>query len=208
MFIRCENDPNPNPKITIPDKNFLKALVKLGVDTNGDSIISPAEAEKITYLDVSGKRISDLSGIEAFVNLDTLNCGENQLTSLDLSKNILLKYLNCYYNNKITSINISKNTLLTSLDCSYNQLTGLDVSNNTALKRMWCMSNKLTSLDVSKNAALEMLVCFINQLTSLDVSKNSLLFHLSCNENRLTSLDVSNNTLLNYFDCSCTKSHP
>ncbi len=92
FFTRCEKETNPD-KRTIPDKNFLNALVELGVDTNGDSIISPTEAEKITYLDVSGKGISDLSGIEAFVNLDTLDCCENQLTRLDLSNNILLKYL-------------------------------------------------------------------------------------------------------------------
>ena len=61
VFIRCEKEPEP---ITIPDDNFLNALIELGVDTNGDSIISPAEAEIITYLNVYRNNISDLTGIE------------------------------------------------------------------------------------------------------------------------------------------------
>ncbi|MCK4989102.1 MAG: hypothetical protein KAS29_01395 [Bacteroidales bacterium] len=37
VFTRCEKE--PDPIITIPDDNFLNALIELGVDTNGDSII-------------------------------------------------------------------------------------------------------------------------------------------------------------------------
>ena len=48
LFTQCEKE--PDPKITIPDDNFLNALIEFGVDANGDSIISPAEAEIITYL--------------------------------------------------------------------------------------------------------------------------------------------------------------
>ena len=90
----CHCDKNdPNPSINIPNNNFLNALIELGVDTDGDGIISAAEAEEITYLDVGVQEISDLTGIEAFVNLDTLNCGRNQLTSLDVSNNTLLDQL-------------------------------------------------------------------------------------------------------------------
>ena len=108
VFTHCEKEPDP---ITIPDDNFLKALIELGVDTNGDGVISPAEAAIITTLDVGGKNISDITGIEAFINLDTLWCSGNKLTSLD----------------------VSNNSALEKLRCSHNQLTSLDVSNNAAL---------------------------------------------------------------------------
>ena len=53
----------------------------MGVDSNGDGIISHAEAEVITSLYVRGERISDMTGIEAFVNLVNLDCYNNQLIS-------------------------------------------------------------------------------------------------------------------------------
>ena len=51
------------------------------------------EAEVIISLDVSEKSISDMTGIEAFINLDTLDCDDNQLTSLDVSNNTSLELI-------------------------------------------------------------------------------------------------------------------
>ena len=87
ILSQCEKE---NPQFTIPDNNFLNALIELGVDTNGDGFISPAETEAITFLGVSSDSISDMTGIEKFVNLDTLWCYNNQISSLDVSKNTAL----------------------------------------------------------------------------------------------------------------------
>ena len=38
----------------------------------------------------------------------------------------------------LTSLDVSKNTALTYLDCSHNDLTSLDVSKNTALTYLDC----------------------------------------------------------------------
>ena len=57
-----------------------------------------------------------------------------------------VKSLNCG-ESELTSLNLSQNTALTSLECSYNQLTSLDVSKNTALTKLDCCCNQLTSLD-------------------------------------------------------------
>ena len=87
LLIQCEKEePEPNPKVEIPDNNFLNALIELGIDTDGDGQISNAEAEAVISLDVSEDSISDMTGIKEFVNLDTLICWGNHLTSLDLSK--------------------------------------------------------------------------------------------------------------------------
>ncbi len=119
-------------------------------------------------------------------NIKRLDCGGNNLTSLDVSKNTELKYLNCSSNN-LTSLDVSKNTALIGLECHENNLTSLDVSKNTALTRLDCHENNLTSLDVSKNTELIYLNCSSNNLTSLDVSKNTKLTELYCHENNLTS---------------------
>ncbi len=75
LFSQCEKDPEP---VDIPDQAFLDALIKVGVDTNRDGIISFEEAEAIDTLLVYGEDITDLTGIEAFINLIVLGCGDNK----------------------------------------------------------------------------------------------------------------------------------
>jgi len=100
--------------------------------------------------------------------LTDLACVDNQLTSLDLSNNAALTYLELQ-TNQLTSLDVSQNTNLTFLNCINNQLTSLDVSNNTALTYLTCRFNQLTSLDVSQNNSLTALDCINNQLINLDV---------------------------------------
>jgi Leucine-rich repeat (LRR) protein len=85
LFCQCKKE----PVVNIEDNNFLKALTEQGVDTDGDGFISQSEAEVITSQDVSDDSISGMTGIEAFVNLDTLKCSNNQITSLDFSEKYL-----------------------------------------------------------------------------------------------------------------------
>ena len=161
IFSQCEKE---NPQVTIPDNNFLNTLIELGIDTNGDGVISPAEAEVIISLDVSSDSISDMTGIEKFINLDTLECSGNQLTTLDVSNNNALRKLLCY-GSQLTSLNVSKNIELTWLGCGSNRLTTIDVSNNIALLRLFCSYNQLTTLDVSNNTALSRL--YLKDMPSL-----------------------------------------
>jgi Leucine-rich repeat (LRR) protein len=164
--------------IKISDDKFLSSLINQGIDKNGDGIISPAEAEVITTLNLAGDSISDMKGIEIFVNLSKLDCASNQLTSLDLSENPALKELNCNCN-QLTSLIVSNNTSLRILRCSNNPLSGLDVSDNTALEYLYCENNQLIALDVSKNMALKTIYCGSNRLTTLNVSKNAGLHKLN-----------------------------
>ena len=121
-----------------PDANFRNYL--LSQSYGKDGVLTEAEIKGIAGINVSGKNISSLKGIEYFTVLTELLCNSNQLTALD----------------------VSKNTALTSLDCANNQLTALDVSGCTALTELSCSSNQLTALDVSKNTALTSLACYNN----------------------------------------------
>ena len=148
----------------ITDANFEQALIDLGIDTAPiDGSVPTANISSITSLEVYNNNITELTGIEDFTALTFLECGDNPLTSLDVSNNTALEYLYCYSN----------------------QLTSLDVSNNTALIYLWCTSNQLTSLDVSANNALTSLYCDSNQLTSLDVRNG--------NSTNFTDFDSTNN---------------
>ena len=129
--------------------------------------------------------------------MTVLYCYRNQLTNLDVSKNINLTDLNCDAN-KLTSLDVTKNTVLIVLSCGQNQLTNLDATKNTALTSLYCNDNQLTNLDVTKNTALTYLDCYKNQLTNLDVTKNTALRGLSCYENQLSNLNLKNgnNTII------------
>ena len=182
-----------------PDENFRNFVQAF--DTVDDDTLSGTEIAAVTEIIVSRKKISNLKGIEYFTALETLECGYNSLTTLDVSKNTALKTLKCL-SNQLTILDVSQNTALEYLDCLSNQLTSLDVRKNTALTYLDCYDNQLTSLDVRKNKALTELYCFSNQLTSLDVRQNTALTGLYCENNQLTSLDVSKNTALTKLNCS------
>lgn len=164
--------------INISDANFRACLVA-DFDTNKDGKISLSEAVAVKTISCHGKKISSMQGVEYFTELEKLWCYNNDLTSLDLSKNKALK----------------------GLACGNNNLTSLDVSNNKALTKLSCYSNDLTSLDVSNNKALTELLCFDNKITSLDVSNNEALTELRCATNNLQSLYLRNNRVLKKFDC-------
>ncbi len=197
--------------VTIPDTAFLYALLDEGVDTNGDSLISYAEAGVTIGLGIDSRGISNLTGIEAFTELEILRCNRNKLTSLDVSNNIELRTLLCG-SNHLTSLDITSNTLLESLHCGIscdrtgwcppgNQITALDVSNNTLLDFLECRGNKLTTLDVSHNPLLEVLWCNDNQISSLDIPNNLSLSFFSCSSNKIDSIDVTKNKELVQFSC-------
>ena len=190
--------------VNIPDENFLQALIDAGVDSNGDSLISFQEAEAVHLLDLSQKGITDLTGIEGFVNLDTLVCRHNRIADLDLSACTSLQYLNCEFNN-LDTLDLSKNTALTSVNCSNNQLVSLDVSNCALLGTLKCYLNNLTALDVSDNAALMDLECYNNSLSELDVTANHLLEELACVSNNLSELDIRSNLMLKDLNCADNK---
>ena len=185
----------------IPDVNFEKALIGLGIDSGAiDGRLLTSKISGITSLSVDQKNIFDLTGIQDFVSLTFLNCSTNKLTNLDLSKNTSLSDLSCIAN-QITNLDLSKNTFLTYLSCFDNQITTLDVTKNTSLISLVCSNNLITSLNISKNISLTYLACSFNKLSVLDVTNNAKLTNLSCTTNLLTNLDVSKNISLINLSC-------
>ena len=186
--------------IAIADEKFKQYLVE-AFDTNKDGEISTDEAETVTSIDCSGKGIESLSGIEFFINLETLNCNLNSLTVIDISKNLSLTTFSCD-SNSIDSLGLTANTLLKVLSCSSNEMTKLDITNNTALTDLNCVLNNLADLDISKNTSLTTLDCSKNKLTGLDISKNTSLTTLDCSNNELDALDISGNSNLVSLICT------
>lgn len=207
-----EGDPDvDDPSTYHIDKDFAELIRTDKSTTNSGwywsgygkaaNTLTSDDMENLTLLEVMGRSLKSLKGIEFAVNLFSVICAENQLSTLDISNNISLTEFNCY-NNQLSTLDVSSNTALTSLVCFNNQLSTLDVSNNTALTTLSCGDNQLSVLDVSNNTLLTDLYCGSNQLTALDVSNNTLLTSLNCYNNQLTALDVNNNTVLTSLFCN------
>ena len=180
-----------------PDENFGDYISE-NVDTNEDGNLSEEECLVVTELCPTDMSISDLTGIEYFPNLTTLDATDNRLTVLDTSRNTALEQL-IVTSNQLKTLDIHQNSSLKLLICKGNQLEELDLTGNSALETVDCSVNPLKELDVTKNLKLKGLSCIGNQLSELDVSRNTLLESLSCSENNLTELDVSANTNLDYL---------
>lgn len=154
-----------------PDSNF-RSYVLASFDSNGDEKLNDEEIANVKYINAPSKTISSLKGIEYFTELLELNCDNNQLTSLD----------------------VSKNTKLVTLICSKNALTSLNTSHNPLLKKLDIYNNKIASIDVSQNTELETLYIGRNPIETLNVKNNLKLMELQSELNNLTSIDLSNNS--------------
>ena len=186
-----------------PDENFRNWLLD-AANINGygaDGKLTTTEIADVKEIYVANKGIKDLTGIEHFTALESLRCGNNDISTLDLSKNTKLTFLyitTC----PLKTIDISMLTELERLQCGNQDLSVIDFSKNTKLKELSIWRGTLTSIDVSMLPELEILWCYeTEQLTSLDLTKNLKLKQLICQGNQLTSLDFSNNAELKYVEC-------
>ena len=112
-------------KIYIPDTNLELALIELGYDDIPDNYIDSNKVSEILFLDLNNKQLTDLTGLENFINLENLDLSSNQLTqvpivnftnlkSLNLNNN-LFSVLDLSFNEKINSLNASNNSDLTCI---------------------------------------------------------------------------------------------
>lgn len=144
----CCSYANSQKYVSIPDVNFEQTLIDLKLDDQLDGKVLKSNVSDLEQLDVSGKSIERLKGIENFVSLTYLNCSNNKIHCLNIKNNKALKELNCE-NNRLKRLNITKNKNLESLNCSYNQLTNVDLSSNLYLSEFIGSDNDFEELDLS-----------------------------------------------------------
>lgn len=236
-------EPIDDVYLSIPDNHFEKILIEQGIDSDGivNQQMLKADAEEVTVLDLNLSadfgEINDLTGIEGFVNLtllsaarqkiedidlssntklDTLLLQGNYLTSLDLSNNPNLIYIDVQLNELSSISGLSGATNLKKLNLSWNYLEAFSIHNESVevlfitnnllesfdadgafnLKSLLLTSNELTTVDLSSNRSLETLVISDNKIQNINLEHNIKLTYLYITSNSLTSLDVSNNQSL------------
>lgn len=162
---------------TFPDHNF-RAYVSSAFDKDRNGTIDADELLVARNIWCNGMNIKSLQGIEYLTELRGLYCMDNQISTMDLSKN----------------------QQITGVWCSGNLFTSLDFSTNPTLEWVYCFDCNLTSLNVSENPKMSYIECNTNPLGKLDVSHNPVLEHLMCGDCGLTELDLSHNPNLQHLD--------
>lgn len=190
----------------VPDNNFEQALIDLGYDSGPlDDYVITENIENINFLDISSREISDLTGIQDFINLVNLNVEDNFIAEVDFSNSTLLSVLDVS-DNMLDAVDISVLPNLTNLDVSNNSLTELNLSANLDLNNLDISNNLITDIDVSMLFSLEDFNCAFNQLAALDFTQNTNLNILFCQSNLLVgdqlNLQNGNNENLQIFNAT------
>lgn len=122
--------------IMFTDTNFKAVLINdNAINTNNDSEITHSEAVNFTgIIAAQNSNISNVEGIEFFINATRI----------------------ALFNNNLSTIDVSKNTKVTQLLLSLNNLTSIDVSNLTILTDFKCHTNKLTSANIANGNNVNM----------------------------------------------------
>ncbi|MCB0476030.1 MAG: T9SS type A sorting domain-containing protein, partial [Flavobacteriaceae bacterium] len=100
--------------IYIPDANFETALIDLGYDSDGtiNQSIAKSDAAGISSLDISSRGIKDIYGIKEFVNLNSLDCSNNELVRLNFKSgnNTSITYFDVRNNTALKCIEVDNET--------------------------------------------------------------------------------------------------
>tara|TARA_R110002049_G_scaffold86004_3_gene218629 strand:- start:1244 stop:4957 length:3714 start_codon:yes stop_codon:yes gene_type:complete len=226
--------------VNIPDWEFKQALLNYSpsIDTNNDNQISLTEALAVTTLNISNFQsvedmggacpdpndpncvggggiisygIADFTGIEAFTNLTSLVCSNNELTSLDVSALTNLTYLDCSNNQNpnvtinyypgISNLILPSSGSLETLISHTNDLVTLDVSLQTSLNVLTTNYNRLNTLTLPSTNSLTTIDTSSNRLTTLDLSAHTNLTSLTCNNNLITTLTLPITNTLTTINC-------
>lgn len=150
-FYACSSDDDSNSSedivevyVNIPDANFKSALLEnTSINTNEDEEISFAEAEAFEgNLAINSLSIEDLTGIEAFENIEVLTAFNNSISTIDLSSNTKLRQV-LLESNSIENLDVSMLPELEDLKVHTNELLSLNVANanNASFTRMEAQGN-------------------------------------------------------------------
>lgn len=211
-----------------PDANFRNDL--LSKSWGKDGIITTAEISARKKLIFNNKGIKNFKGIQYFTSCEELQCNDNSLTSLDISKLTNLTILYCK-NNDLESLDVSKNTNLKELYCGDNSnMTSLTLpslasnSTSTNLTKLSCNGCNLNKITVTNQKNIVDLICFNNKglkeltgignltkmeflnvhdcaFSTLNLSSNSKLRRVLCHDNNMTSLTLPTTSVLEHLQC-------
>lgn len=220
MLAACSDDKSDEGKKTEPEPETLPVAfrdpvlaarlktVEPAVDADGDGVITRGEALAVTKLDFSFETIedatpettiTDLSGLEYFLNLDTLGLRYHGVTDAAAIQRLTkLKMLNLG-GNRIESIDPTALVNLTDLRLFDAVIRTIDLSRNKSLVALYLQRTRIPSLDLTGLTALEEAYLSEGVLTSLKAEGLEHLIRVDAVKNRLTEVSLKNLPSLSQF---------
>ncbi|MDT0645337.1 hypothetical protein RM545_01430 [Zunongwangia sp. F260] len=176
----CSSENIGLPLTYVPDDAFESYLIQIEKDDVLDDFVLTENILNITGLSIVNNTLSDMTGIEDFVNLHYLSLfttpDMNKEYSLDVSqnKNLQLIEIGGY---RINDIDLSQNPLLEDLKLYTTDVKEFDLKNNGLLKTLVLYNNGdhpefPLDLDFTMNPALEEIDIENTRLGEVDITKN------------------------------------
>ncbi|PDH45873.1 MAG: hypothetical protein CNE34_00470 [Rhodothermaeota bacterium MED-G18] len=218
-------------RVYVPDSVFEAWLIDRGYDDEHDNYVWKIDVENIVsigpdppdkcqevdcsyedFYDFDNRfewRIKNLSGIEAFKNIEYMNLVGNKIDSINLTKNISLKVIYANFN-EFKSVNTDKNINLENIAIDNNlpdfsediengliepwdTITRINFTKNVNLKHISVPFLGLNELDISNNTKLEGLDAINNNISVIDFSSNlGNMENIKLGTNNLSEIDVTN----------------
>lgn len=173
-----------NNNISTLDVSNLPKLQMLECYNNNLAKLDVSANPLLTMLTCQNNMISELD-FEGCNSLKVLSCSSNRLSGdFNLSAYKDLERVDCGGNN-FTSVNVTGCTKISDLSCANTDITTLDVTSNTLLESLICNDCLLTTLDVSANRRLKKLYANGNPLESLYMAEGQVI-----NDLKLDNHDV------------------
>lgn len=193
---------------TVTDEFLKAALVeRLGADSEGEP--DWTRQSDVTFLDLSGKYIESLDGIQNFTNLSTLILEGNEISDITALESMTsIKYLDISGQNIDDLSAISNMTGMLELDVSDNPITSIEaVRGMTQLRRLEMKETNIESLSpLTSLKDLQYLDADIVELSDTSLSYLSGLNKLKevklegCGLDSLEGLNVTSLVTLNICD--------
>ena len=168
----------------------------------------------------SGRGVKDLTGLEACTNLETIDCSNNDISTVSLPRLTKLTTLRCY-GNPVEKLDLTGCSALQALylqDVSTNAVSGtsitvsgynqaasltLSVADTPFTTLLINSSPTLTSIDITANTQLEGFYCNSDSsLKNIDVSTLTALKYLDVSDCDLQTLDVTHNVDMEFLYCN------
>ncbi|SHI70638.1 T9SS type A sorting domain-containing protein [Flavobacterium haoranii] len=175
--------------INFPDPVFKAVLLQsstsnpicggIKIDANDNGEIDIREAEAIYTISLPPGNVTDVTGIEYFVNLMYCGLSSNQIIHADFTHSPNLQTLGVN-NNQLQKLNVTGLTQFYFINCGGNPLTSVNFSSLPALDTCICSYLDVTELDFSNNPVFRRLACN-NNINMVTVKINNGYPHVASN---------------------------
>lgn len=169
--LNCANNKIANLTLTDETHPMLENINlsgnKMRNNTGGSGLAFTLRSNTLQHADISGNMFTSVVLTSTDSNLEVLDCSNNKLNNLDLSKQ----------------------NALTVIKCQDNNLSSLKVpAEATQLRQLFAMNNKLSKLDISTAPELNYLAVDNNALTSvvMPTDRSFKLYAYTCGGNKLS----------------------